>query len=50
MENKKKCEYYKCNNDVNCRRGAKFCSRECKDNNRKMKKYRDWETDRKSVV
>ena len=39
MENKKKCEYYKCNNDVNCRRGAKFCSRECKDNNRKVKKY-----------
>lgn len=38
MENRK-CEYYKCNNDVNCRRGAKFCSRECKDNNRKMKKY-----------
>ena len=38
MENKK-CEYYKCNNEVKGRKGAKFCSRGCKDNNRKMKKY-----------
>lgn len=38
MKNRK-CEYYKCNNEVKGRKDAKFCCRECKDNNRKMKKY-----------
>ena len=38
METNRKCEYYKCNSEVKGRKGAKFCSRECKDNNRKMKK------------
>ena len=39
MENKKKCEYYKCNKEVNCRKGAKFCSVLCKEKNKNMKKY-----------
>lgn len=34
-----KCQYYKCNNEINCRKGAKFCCVSCKQNNRKMKKY-----------
>lgn len=36
-----KCSYNKCNKEIpeNKRKGSKFCSVNCKCNNRKMKKY-----------
>lgn len=41
-----KCEYYKCNRELECRKGAKFCCRNCKESNRKMKKYHKDKMDR----
>ena len=36
----RKCQYINCDNElVNKRIDAKFCSRDCKSNNRKMNKY-----------
>jgi|688.fasta_scaffold222304_5 hypothetical protein len=40
FEEYKKCEYYACNKDFLLnRKDKRFCCRECKNSNRKMKNY-----------